>query len=95
MRVNFRAVVAAVGASLAIPMALLALSVVLSLFHSAVFTVFCVMLFASWALAVFLLISQVFGIRFHIWNCLITIGFMTGGYFAVSLLRDWMLAGLF
>lgn len=95
MRVNIRAVVAAVGAGLAIPMALLASSVVLSLFHITVFYVFCVLLFASWAVAVFLLISQVFGIRLSLVNCLITIAFMTAGYYAVALLRDWMIAGLF
>lgn len=95
MRVNLRAVTAAVGASLALPMTLLAASIVLSLFHITVFYIFCAMLFAAWALAVFLLISQVFGIRLSLVNCLITVGFMTLGYYAVSLLRDWMIAGLF
>lgn len=95
MRVNIRAVIAAIGASTAIPLTLLAASVVLSLIHISIFYVFGVMLFASWAVATFLLISQVFGIRLSLWNCLITIGFMTLGYYAVALLRDWMLAGLF
>lgn len=95
MRVNLRSVIAAVGASTAIPLTLLAVSILLSLIHSAVFYVFCVMLFASWALAVFLLISEVFGIRFTLLNSLITVGAMTLGYYAVSLLRDWMIAGLF
>ncbi len=95
MRVNFRAAIAAVGAMTALPMTLLAASIFLSLIHMTVFTVFCAAIFAAWALAVFLLISQVFGIRLNLVNCLITIGFMTLGYFAVALLRDWMIAGLF
>lgn len=95
MRVNLRSVVAAIGANTAIPLTLLAASIVLSMIHVTVFYVFGVMLFASWALAAFLLISQVFGVRFNLWNCLITIGFLTLGYYAVALLRDWMLAGLF
>lgn len=95
MRVNFRSVVAAVGANTAIPLTLLAASIVLSMIHISVFYVFCVLLFASWAAAVFLLISQVFGVRLSLLNCLITIGAMALGYYAVSLLRDWMLAGLF
>ncbi|MBQ6431654.1 MAG: hypothetical protein IJJ99_07260 [Oscillospiraceae bacterium] len=94
MRVNLRAATAAVGASLALPMTLLAASIVLSLIHITVFYVFCAMLFATWALSVFLLISQVFGIRFSLINCLIAIGFMTAGYYAVALLRNWMIAGL-
>jgi len=95
MRVSFFSVVSAVGAMTALPMTLLALSIFLSLIHPAVYTVLCVMIFASWALSVFLLISQVFGIRLNLINCLTTIGGMTLGYFAVALLRDWMLAGLF
>lgn len=95
MRVNLRAVVAAVGANTAIPLTLLALSLLLSLIHITVFYVFGVLLFASWALAVFLLISQVFGVRLSLLNCLVTIGGMALGYYAVSLLRDWMIAGLF
>lgn len=95
MRVSLRSVIAAIGAMLALPMTLLAASLLLSLIHIAVFYVFCVMLFASWALAVFLLISQVFGVRLSLLNCLITVGAMALGYYAVSLLRDWMLAGLF
>ena len=95
MRVELRSVVAAIGASTALPMTLLAAAIPLSLIHMTAFYVFGVMLFASWALSVFLLISQVFGIRLNLTNCLITIGFMTLGYYAVALLRDWMIAGLF
>lgn len=95
MRVNLRSVIAAIGANLTLPLTVLTLSVVLSLIHITVFYVFCVMLFAAWAVAVFLLISQVFGIRLSLLNCLVTIGFMTAGYYAVALLRDWMLAGMF
>ena len=95
MRVNLRSVIAAIGANTALPMTLLAASIVLSLIHISIFYVFGVMLFASWAVATFLLISQVFGIRLSLWNCLITICFMTLGYYAVSLLCDWMIAGLF
>lgn len=95
MRVNFNAVVAAVGASAVLPLSVLALSFLLSLIHLTVFYVFCVMLFAAWAVSVFLLLTHVFGIRLSLTNCLITIGFMTLGYYAVALLRDWMLAGLF
>lgn len=95
MRVDVRAVVAAIGANTALPLTLLALSIVLSLIHITVFYVFCVLLFASWALAVFLLVSQVFGIRLNLTTCLITLGAMALGYYAVSLLRDWMIAGLF
>ena len=95
MRVNLRSVVAAIGANTVLPMTLLAVSLPLSLIHMTVFYVFGVMLFASWALSVFLLISQVFGIRLNLTNCLITIGGMTLGYYAIALLRDWMIAGLF
>jgi len=95
MRVNVRSVIAAIGANTALPLTLLAASVVLSLLHMTVFYVFCVLLFASWAVAAFLLISQVFGVRFTLPSCLVTVGFMALGYYAVALLRDWMLAGLF
>lgn len=95
MRVNVRSVIAAIGANTALPLTLLAASVVLSLLHMTVFYVFCVLLFASWAVAAFLLISQVFGVRFTLTSCLVTVGFMALGYYAVALLRDWMLAGLF
>ena len=95
MRVNLRSVIAAIGANTALPMTLLALSILLSMIHMTVFYVFGVMIFASWALSVFLLVSQVFGIRLNLTNLLITIGFMTLGYYAVALLRDWMIAGLF
>lgn len=94
MHVSFLSVVAAVGAMTALPMTLLALSIFLSLIHITVYYVFCVMIFAAWALSVFLLISQVFGIRLNLVNCLITVAGMTLGYYAVALLRDWMLAGL-
>lgn len=95
MRVDIRSVIAAIGAGTVLPLTLLAASVVLSLIHISVFYIFCVMIFAAWAVSVFLLISQVFGIRLSLVNCLITVGSMTLGYYAVSLLRDWMLAGLF
>lgn len=95
MRVDIRAVIAAIGANTVLPLTLLAASVVLSLIHISVFYIFCVMIFAAWALSVFLLISQVFGIRLSLLNCLITVGSMTLGYYAVALLRDWMIAGLF
>ena len=95
MRVDVRSVVAAIGVSAVLPMAVMTLSVVLSLFHQTVFTVFCAVSFAAWALSFFLLVTQVFNIRITPAVCAVTVGGMTAGYFAVALLRDWMLAALF
>lgn len=95
MRVDVRSVVAAIGVSAVLPMAVMTLSVVLSLFHQTVFTVFCAVSFAAWAFSFFLLVTQVFNIRITPAVCAVTVGGMTAGYFAVALLRDWMLAALF
>ena len=95
MRVDVRSVVAAIGVSAVLPMAVMTLSVVLSLFHQTVFTVFCAVSFAAWALSFFLLVTQVFNIRITPAVCAVTVGGMAAGYFAVALLRDWMLAALF
>lgn len=95
MRVDVRSVVAAIGVSAVLPMTVVALSVVLSLFHQTVFTVFCVVSFAAWALSFFMLVTQVFSIRLTPAACGVMVAGMTAGYFAVALLRDWMLAALF
>lgn len=95
MRVDLRSVVAAIGTGAVLPMTVVALSVVLSLFHQTVFTVFCVLSFAAWALSFFLLVTQVFSIRLTPAVCGVMVAGMTAGYFAVALLRDWMLAALF
>lgn len=95
MRVDVRSVVAAIGTGAVLPVTVVALSVVLSLFHQTVFTVFCVVSFAAWALSFFMLVTQVFSIRLTPAVCGVMVAGMTAGYFAVALLRDWMLAALF
>ena len=42
-----------------------------------------------------LLVTQVFSIRLTPAVCGVMVAGMTAGYFAVALLRDWMLAALF
>lgn len=89
MRVDIRAVFAAVGVNSILALVLLAASSLLSLISYSIFTVMSVLILLAWLVSFYLEVFQVFSIRMNIVNMTVLILGLTVTFFAVTLLRDW------
>ena len=95
MRADFRTVIAVLGVSAVLPLSLLVVSAFLSLVHLSLFTVFTVLIFASWIVSFFVMLYQVLNLRLNLLSMLALIGGMAIVYAAVAFSRNWLLAALF
>lgn len=95
MRADFRTVIAVLGVSAVLPLSLLVVSALLSLVHLSLFTVFTVLIFASWIVSFFVMLYQVLNLRLNLLSMLALIGGMAIVYAAVAFSRNWLLAALF
>lgn len=83
--------ISAVGISSILPVALLAVSMLLSMIAPVVFEIMAVLIFAAWIVNVFTLIFQVLNIKMNVASILLLVAGLTVTYFIISMLLNWLL----
>ena len=88
VQVDFKSLIAATGIGALIPAALTLVVLPLCMISTWFFNFFAVIIFAVWAVEVFITVTQVFEIKMNLFTLLIIIGFFVAGYYAIAEFRD-------
>ena len=83
--------ISAVGFSSILPVALLAVSMLLGMISAVVFEIFAVLMFAAWIVNVFTLVFQVLDIKLNLIGTLLLIGGMAVAYYIIIMLLNWLI----
>ena len=81
----------AIGISSALPVVLLAVSMLLGMISAVIFEIFAVLIFAAWIVNVFTLIFQVLNIKMNIVSTMLLIVCVAAAYYMIVMLLNWLL----